>query len=131
MNAAPPSFPPSVQAPGLAAGSISFKWAALLEAGTVVATLAGLEPERDTPEMRNFPALIREADGWRRNLAEGHVADLAAMMEPGLAALLAVSARGADVTPAASALWHEFRDARDAILALVPPAGALGPRRSA
>lgn len=131
MNAAPPTFPPIPAATGLSASATSLKWAALAEAGTVVATLAGLEAERSTPEVRNFPALIRDAEGWRRDMAENGVADLAAMMEPGIAALLAVSARGADPSPAALALWREFTRARAAILALLPPAGALGPRRSA
>lgn len=131
MNAAPPNFPPVPAATGLSASATSLKWAALTEAGSVVATLAGLDPERSTADVRNFPALIRDAEGWRRELAENGVADLAAMMEPGIAALLAVSARGADPAPAALALWREFIRARSAILALLPPVGALGPRRSA
>jgi hypothetical protein len=45
-------------------------------------------------------------------------------MEPGLAALLAVNARGADPRPAAEALWREFLAARAAVLALLPPAAA-------
>ena len=72
------------------------RWAALSDAANVVALLAGLEPERPTAEVRNFPALIRDAESWRRDLAENGVADLAAVMEPGIAALLAVNARGAD-----------------------------------
>ncbi|MEO0061938.1 MAG: hypothetical protein RLZZ08_498 [Pseudomonadota bacterium] len=131
MNVAPPRFPPIPPATGLSASSTSLKWAALTEAGTVVAALAGAEAERITPEVRNFPALIRDTEDWRRELAENGIADLAAMMEPGMAALLAVSARGADPGPAALALWREFTRARTAILALQPPAGALGPRRSA
>jgi hypothetical protein len=107
------------------------RWAALADAANVVAALAGLEPERSTPEMRNFPALIRDLEAWRRERAENGVADLVAIMEPGIAALLAVNARGADARPAAMALWCEFVVARTAILALLPPAGALGPRRSA
>lgn len=107
------------------------RWAALADAANVVAALAGLEPERSTREVRNFPALIRDLETWRRERAENGVADLVAIMEPGIAALLAVNARGADARPAATALWHEFVTARASILALLPPAGALGPRRSA
>lgn len=118
-------------ASGLAASATSMKWAALLEAGNVVAELAGLGGERTSPEIRNFPALIRDAESWRREMAENGIADLAAMMEPGLAALLAVSARGANPAPAALALWREFTAARSALLALLPPTGAMGPRRSA
>lgn len=107
------------------------RWAALAEAGQVVAMLAGLEVERPTRELRNFPALIREAEKWRRDLVDNGCADLAAVMEPGITALLAVNARGADCKPAALALWGEFVTARSALLALLPPVGELGPRRSA
>jgi hypothetical protein len=136
MNMIPPSF---TAAPGsgrvsftqAGASATSMRWAALADAANVVATLAGLEPERATPEVRNFPALIRDAEAWRRDQAENGVSDLAAVMEPGIAALLAVNARGADPKPAAMALWREFIAARAAILSLLPPSGALGPRRSA
>lgn len=135
MNALPPSF--AASASGRAsfaqagASATSMRWAALGDAASVVATLAGLEPERTSAEVRNFPALIRDAESWRRERAENGVADLAAIMEPGIAALLAVNARGADPRPAAMALWREFVAARAAILSLLPPSGALGPRRSA
>jgi len=107
------------------------RWAALADAGQVVALLAGMEPERTTPEARNFPALIRDADPWRREQAQNGIADLAGVMEPGMAALLAVNARGADSRPAAMALWREFVAARGAILSLLPATGSLGPRRPA
>jgi len=136
MNALPPTFTPSHGSAraSFAQGSpsaTSMRWAALADAACVVAALAGMEPERTSPGVRNFPALIREAEAWRRERAENGVADLAAIMEPGIAALLAVNARGADPQPAAMALWREFIAARAAILALLPPSGALGPRRSA
>ena len=107
------------------------KWTALADAANIVATLAGLEPERPGPEVRNFPALIRDADAWRRERAEYGVDDLAAVMEPGMAALLAINARGADPRAAALALLNEFNAARAALLTLLPPTGALGPLRSA
>jgi hypothetical protein len=133
MNAMPPSFPSATRA-GFAQGAASatsMRWAAVADAANVVAMLAGLEPERTTPEVRNFPALIRDAEAWRREQAENGVADLAAVMEPGIAALLAVNARGADPKPAAMALWREFIAARSAILSLLPASGGLGPRRIA
>ena len=134
MNALPPSFTAASGRASFAqasASATSMRWAALGDAANVVAALAGFEPERSSADVRNFPALIRDAEAWRRERAENGVADLAAIMEPGLAALLAVNARGADPRPAAMALWREFIAARAAILALLPPNGALGPRRSA
>ena len=100
------------------------RWTALADAANLVATLAGLEPEGMAPGVGDFPALIRNAEAWRRERAEHGIADLAAIMEPGIAALLAVNARGADPRPAATALWREFVAARAAILSLLPPAGA-------
>jgi hypothetical protein len=138
MNAIPPTMtPPSTTACSrptfgqAVASASSLKWAALQDAANVVAALAALEPERTTPEIRNFPALIREAAPWRRELADRGIEDMTAMMEPGIAALLGVNARGADPAPAALALWREFIEARAAVLTLLPPSGALGPRRSA
>ncbi len=84
-----------------------------------------------TPEIRNFPAVMREAGGWRRELADQGIADITAIMEPGLSALLAVHARGKRPQAAALALWQEYLTARDTLLALTPPKGSLGPRRSA
>lgn len=113
------------------ANATSMRWAALGDAGTVVAAMARVPGEPADRHLRNFPVLIRDCADWRRELAENAVADLAAVMEPGLAALLALNARGADPSAAARALWHEFQHARAAIVALLPPSGELGPRRSA
>lgn len=135
MNALPPSLIPGGSArPAFghgATGALSRKWAALQDAANVIAALAGLEAERTTPEIRNFPALMRDAAAWRRDLADRTIEDMTAVMEPGIAALLGVNARGASPAPAARALWREFVEARAAVLALLPPSGALGPRRSA
>lgn len=109
---------------------MSAQWAALQDAASAVAALAGLASERPSAEVRDFPALIDDAGGWRLELATNGVADLAAMMTPGVKALLAVSARGQDPTPAALTLWREYHQARAALLALVPEQGspgALGP----
>jgi hypothetical protein len=122
---------PSLDRTTLGASATGMRWAALGDAGTVVAALAGVEPEVPGPALRNFPALILECSPWRRQLADNMVADLAAVMEPGIAALLAVNARGADPRPAARALWHEFALARAAVLALLPPGGDVRAPRHA
>lgn len=135
MNAIPPSMMPGQGGRATfeqgAAGAASRKWAALQDAANVVATLAGIEPERPGAEVRDFPALIRDAARWRRELAEQGIDDMTAMMQPGITALLGVNARGADPRPAALALWREFIAARGAVLALLPPSGTMGPPRSA
>jgi hypothetical protein len=110
---------------------MSMKWSALHDAAGVVAVLAGLAHEQMRPEVRNFPAVMRDVGGWRRTLAEEGIGDLSAVIEPGIAALLAVNARGVNPAPAALALWQEFQAARTALLELTPPPGELGPRRFA
>lgn len=97
------------------------KWAALHNAAGVVAVLAGFEEEPLSAPIRNFPASVREAASWRRELAQTGIDDLAAIMEPGIAALLAVHGRGADAQAPARALWREFQAARDALLTLAVP----------
>ncbi|RZA25573.1 MAG: hypothetical protein EOP02_12100 [Proteobacteria bacterium] len=96
------------------------KWTALQDAAAGVAVLAGLQPEQPALEIRRFPALIRDAGGERLKLAEQGIDDLAAIMEPGIEALLAIHERGSDAAAPAMALWHEFQDARTALLGLLP-----------
>ena len=119
MNAGPSSLSKSVST-----SPAVLKWSALHDAAGIVAVLAGLAPEPLKPQVRNFPVPIRDAGGWRTALAEQGIDDLAAIMEPGIAALLAVHARGASCPAAALALWQEFVRARTALLALASPAGA-------
>ncbi len=111
------------------ASAMSMKWSALHDAVAVVGTLTGMAPEAMRPEIRNFPAMMRDVGGWRRDLAEQGIDDLSAVMEPGLAALLAIHARGVNPAPAALALWQEFHAARAALLALTPPPEDMAPRR--
>lgn len=105
-----------------AASSMGMKWSALHDAAGIVAALAGMAPETMTAELRNFPAVIRDTGGWQREMAEQGVDDLSAIMETGIAALLAVHARGIDARNAAMSLWHEFISARAALLLLAPQA---------
>ena len=111
------------------ASAMSMKWSALHDAVGVVGMLAGMASEPMRPEIRNFPAVMRDLGGWRRERTELGIDDLAAIMEPGLAALLAVHARGVNSAVPALALWQEFHAARAALLALVPPPGTAVPRR--
>ena len=101
------------------------------DAGAAVALLAGVDAGKPGAAERNFAAAIADAGGWRLELARERLADMGALLQPGLAALLAVKARGRDAAAPARALWSEYRVARDALLALAPEAGAMGPRRSA
>lgn len=137
MNAVPPHMIPHGDSlPGSSFfaealfGATAAKWAALQDAASVVATLAGISPEPLSSEIRAFPETIRHAGAWRRELAEKGIDDLAAILEPGITALLAVNARGGDTLAPAQALWHEFTEARSALLALAPQ-GLAARRQSA
>ena len=111
------------------ASAMSMKWSALHDAATVVGMLAGMAAEPMRPELRNFPAMMRDVGGWRRETAEQGIGDLSAIMEPGLAALLAVHARGTNPAVPALALWQEFHVSRTALLELCPPAAGPTQRR--
>ena len=110
---------------------MSMKWSALHDAAAAIGALAGIPSDPMRTELRNFPVVIRDAGGWRRDMAEQGIEDLAAVLEPGLSALLAVHARGADPAAPALALWREFLTARDALLELVPPDTRERPPRRA
>ena len=103
-----------------APSSMSVQWNALHDAAAAVAAMAGLAAETPSARVRDFPELIEDAGGWRFELARNGIADLSAMMRPGVTALLAVSARGQDPTAAALSLWREYHHARAALLGLVP-----------
>ena len=130
MNAFSSSFA-AASAIGGGADATALRWNAVLDAANVVAVLAGHAPEEMTPETAGFPARIGLAGGWRRQRAENGIADLAAVLEPGLVVLLSINSRGSDPRPAAGALWREFTAARAAVLALVPIGSVTGSRRAA
>jgi hypothetical protein len=110
-----------------AANALSMKWSALHDAAATVALLAGQEDRGMSQEIRSFPVSIRDARPWTRELVEDGITDLAAIMEPGLSALIAAHARGAHPQAAAMALWQEFLNSRDALITL---AASHAPRSS-
>ena len=66
-----------------------------------------------------FPNAIETVGDARLLLARETIGDIDAMLQPGLAALRAIAARGQDTTAPAIALWREFHASRNALLALV------------
>lgn len=120
MNA--PFFPSAGLRAGSAASAevVDRQWTALHQAAGVVAGLAGIA-ESSPRAVRDFPAMIAQVGGWRAALAQQGIADLSAVMQPGLSALLAIHAQGADTGVAARTLWEEFDHGRAAVLALMPP----------
>lgn len=106
---------------------LALRWEAIHAAASAVAAFADLPPQSQCEAVHDFPQTLCNFGGWRRDLALQGVEDLAAILEPGLAALLAVHDNGTDAAPAAMALWQEFLVARDALLALAPPVYADQP----
>ncbi len=96
------------------------RWGAVHEAATAVAGLAQLGREEASAEIASLPIRSAQQDGRAYELVANGIDDLAAVMQPGLRALLSLTASGKDTTAAAMTLWREFHVARAAILALVP-----------
>ncbi len=95
------------------------QWGAVHEAATAVGNLAQLGCETVAPEIAQVPAFAARKGGWHYETAARGIGDLAAVMQPGLRALLSLAAQGQDTTTAALTLWREFHRARDAIVELV------------
>ena len=100
---------------------LAIQWAALREAASVVAMLAGQDTRDGAARHLAFPAVLHKAPQRRRVMIEQSIGDLVAMMEPGVAALLSVHELGGHAQAAAHALWQEFVAARGGLVALVPP----------
>lgn len=64
-------------------------------------------------------AMIARATPWQRKLVAQNVADCAAMLDTGLAALGTLARRGQDTAPPALVLWREFHAARAAMIAVL------------
>jgi len=68
--------------------------------------------------------LAARAQPWQRVLVAQGIADCAAMLNCGLAALATLSGRGQDAAAPALALWREFHAARTAMLTVLASAEA-------
>tara|TARA_R110000751_G_scaffold2018_7_gene8646 strand:- start:234371 stop:234769 length:399 start_codon:yes stop_codon:yes gene_type:complete len=100
-------------------GILAAQWEAVHEAAAAVGNLAQLGRESLTPEIEQLPHRAAEQGGWHYEMVAHGIEDLAAVMQPGLRALLSLTAQGQDTTAAALTLWREFHTARTAILDLI------------
>ena len=116
MSALPPHRDHFAAAePAVRAGA---RWAVLEGAARTVANLAGRPCEADVGA--RVGASLGHLSPAHAEFACRAIDDLAAVLEPGIGALLTVRERGQDPAPAAAALWDEFLLARQALLALAP-----------
>ena len=93
----------TLHVPAESGDALAQRYEAVTAAAAVVAGIAGVEPETDV-----FADVLAHTQGRKANRAADIVADMAAILEPGIATLLAVSSRGADAGPAARALRDEY-----------------------
>ena len=100
--------------------SLAAKWEAVHEAAAAIGVLAQLGRGVEDAATAGLPARAEALGGFEYDMVRRGIDDLAAMMQPGLRALLAISAQGRDTTAAALALWREFHAARDAVIAFAP-----------
>jgi hypothetical protein len=101
--------------------ALAAQWDAVHEAAAAVGILAQLGEEEMSEEVRSLPPRAFELGGSKLKLVARGIEDLAAVMRPGLRALLSLTATGQDTTTAALTLWREFHNAREAILAFARP----------
>lgn len=113
----PPAEAGPREAPEL--GLLTEQWEAVHEAAAAVGNLAQLGREAPSEDMAQLPRRAAEKGGWHYEMAARGIDDLAAVMQPGLRALLSLTAQGQDTTAAALTLWREFHTARAAIADLV------------
>ncbi|TMM48272.1 hypothetical protein [Qipengyuania marisflavi] len=100
------------------AGALASQWDAVHEAAAAVGHLAQLSREDTDYSVQSLPLRAAELGGWHYEMVARGIDDLAAVMQPGLRALLALTADGRDTTAAALTLWREFHIARAAILSI-------------
>ena len=103
------------------------KWEALHETAQVIGTMAQLAREDYSGEIAAFPNAVVLAGTAKQELAEQGLEDLDAIIQPGVTALLAIEARGKDVTAPALALWREFYSSRQSMLTLCAHADLKSP----
>lgn len=99
--------------------SLAERWEVLHRQVAELAALAQLAPEAPRADTGTFTSMLTEAQDWQRELAWQAIADIDAMMQPGLTALKVITARGRDASAPALALWREFHAAREAVLRVI------------
>lgn len=109
------AFQPGATLRPIRSDEVARRWAAVQHAAGVVAGLAGVDAGEATP------AGFDRVPGWRLALIDQGLADLAAILETGIRALLNARGAGDPVRVAARALWGEFVEARVALQGLAGP----------
>ncbi len=101
--------------------TLADRWAEVHRQAAEIAGLAGLAAENDCADAQAFAALVKKCADYQQTLVWQGTEDIAALLQPGLAALRTLTARGQDACVPALALWREFYEARQAILSALHP----------
>ena len=94
------------------------QWDAVQGALVAIAAFAGMNRADLQPKLDDVSILLQA--GVKDTQISQNLEDLAAVMERGLAALLAAHSGGVDIGVPARALWNEYEKAHAALLALFP-----------
>ena len=116
MREAPAAGYPAAHADALAA-----RWDTLHAQAEQLAHLAMISPEQAPAARMALVSMLGEAEEWQRELVQRAIEDIDAMMSQGLTALATVTERGQDASVPALALWREFHQAREAVVAVARP----------
>lgn len=108
---------PDLSAEG-SAQSLAQQWKELHQTAGRLAGVARLAPEPFDAALAGLPARLAGATPWQQEMAKQGIADIDAMLRPGVRALDVLLERGQDASVPALALWREFHHARAAVLAL-------------
>ncbi len=100
--------------------ALAAQWEAVHEAASAVGVLAQLGREEPGGDVLGLPDRAAAAGGFAYEMIARGVDDLAAVMQPGLRALLSLTAQGQDTTAAALTLWREFHTARAVVIGFAP-----------
>jgi hypothetical protein len=117
----PETIPPqaaTLPADGAAPEALAEALVALHGQAAGLALLARLAPE-PVEIGGELGAVLARAAPWQRALVAQTVADCAAMLDSGLAALGTLARRGQDPAAPALALWREFHAARAAMVSVL------------
>lgn len=100
--------------------ALAAQWEAVHDAAAAVGMLAQLGREEPGEEVLGLPDRAATVGGFAYEMVARGVDDLAAVMQPGLRALLSLTAQGQDTTAAALTLWREFHSARAVVIGFAP-----------
>ncbi|WP_066528706.1 hypothetical protein [Erythrobacter sp. CCH5-A1] len=109
---------PEASAPVPAPEVLAEALVALHGQAAALALLARLAPE-PVEIGGELGTIITRAAPWQRALVARTVADCAAMLDTGLAALGTLTRRGQDTSAPALVLWREFHAARTAMVSVL------------